>query len=74
MLRRIHPIAGTISFLTILAFWISTVGSELFGSADMITAVKEAIPWGFLILVPELAITGGSGFRIAGASSEPRIL
>ncbi len=74
MLKRIHPIAGVISFLTILTFWTSTVLSELFGSADMVAAVKETIPWGFLILVPALGITGVSGFRIAGASLEPRIL
>ncbi len=24
--------------------------------------VKTAIPWGFLLLVPTLAVTGGSGF------------
>jgi hypothetical protein len=74
MLERIHPVAGTIGFLTILAFWISTVASELSGSMDMIAAVKQTIPWGFLILVPALAITGASGFRMAGNSPEPRIV
>lgn len=73
MLKRVHPIAGAIGFLTILTFWISTVASELFGSVDTITAVKQAIPWGFLILVPALALTGASGFRMAGNSSAPRI-
>jgi len=73
MLKRLHPIAGTIGLLTILAFWLSTVGSELFGSRETIAAVKQAIPWGFLIPVPALALTGASGFRLAGASSEPRI-
>jgi hypothetical protein len=74
MLKRFHPIAGIIGFLTILTFWTSTVASELFGSREMIAAVKQAIPWGFLILVPALAITGASGFRMAGMSSEPRIV
>lgn len=73
MLNRIHPIAGLIGFLMILTFWCSTVGVELFGSTDMITAVKRAIPWGFLILVPALAITGASGFRMAGTSPDPLI-
>jgi hypothetical protein len=50
MLKRIHPIAGIIAFLTILTFWTSTVVSELFGSVETITFVKQAIPWGFLIL------------------------
>jgi hypothetical protein len=74
MLRRIHPIAGILGLLVILTFWTSTVGSELFGSPEAIAVVKRAIPWGFLILVPALAIAGASGFRMAGASSEPRIL
>ena len=74
MLKRIHQFAGIIGFLTILTFWTSTVASELFGSVEMIAAVKQAIPWGFLILVPALAITGASGFRMAGTSSEPRIV
>ncbi len=73
MLKRLHPIAGAIGLLTILTFWLSTVGSELFGSREMIAAVKQAIPWGFLILVPALVLTGASGFRLAGQSSEPRI-
>ncbi len=73
MARRIHPIAGTIGFLTILVFWISTVVSELFGSPETVAAVKQAIPWGFLWLVPALALAGATGFRMAGASSDARI-
>lgn len=73
MLRRIHPIAGVIGFLTILTFWSSTVFSELSGSLHTIISVKLAIPWGFLVLVPALAATGASGFQIAGASTNPRI-
>jgi hypothetical protein len=49
MLKRLHPIAGMIAFLTILTFWLSTAISELFGSAETIATVKLAIPWGFLI-------------------------
>jgi hypothetical protein len=74
MLKRIHPIAGIIGFLTILTFWIATVVSELSGSADAISAVKQAIPWGLLILAPALIVTGASGFRMASASSNSRIL
>jgi len=74
MLKRIHPVAGIIGFLTILTFWTSTVLSELSGSVQAISAVKQAIPWGFLILVPALIIAGASGFRMAGASPDGRIL
>jgi hypothetical protein len=51
MLTKLHPIAGVIGFVTILTFWLSTVTSELFGSTAAIAAVKETIPWGFLVLV-----------------------
>jgi hypothetical protein len=61
MLTKLHPIAGVIGFVTILTFWLSTVTSELFGSTAAIAAVKETIPWGFLVLVPALAIAGASG-------------
>ena len=74
MLKRIHPVAGVLAFLIILSFWTSTVAVELIGSPAAIAAVKRAIPWGFLILVPSLAVVGTSGFRIAGASSAPFVM
>ncbi len=74
MLKRVHPIAGLIGFLTILAFWTSTIASELLGSVDTISAVKQAIPWGLLLLAPALAITGATGFQMAGAPANPRIV
>lgn len=65
MIRVIHPIAGVIALLTIATFWLSTAFSELFASQAVITAVKTAIPWGFLLLIPALAATGGSGLTLA---------
>jgi len=62
MTRIVHPIAGVLAVLTIASFWLSTALTELFGSPAMVTAVKIAIPWGFLLLIPALAATGGSGF------------
>ena len=61
MPRLIHPIAGVIAMLTIATFWIATVFSELFGSAATVAEVKTAIAWGLLLLVPAVALTGGSG-------------
>jgi hypothetical protein len=74
MRNKLHPIAGAIGFVTILSFWLSTVASELFASAAVVATVKEAIPWGFLVVVPALATAGVSRFRLAGASSDPRIV
>jgi hypothetical protein len=65
MIRTIHPVAGVIAFLTIATFWLSTSLSELFASQPAVIAVKTAIPWGFLVLIPALAAAGGSGFALA---------
>lgn len=61
MLKRIHPIAGFLAILTISTFWLATVISELFASEATVAAIKTAIPWGFLVLVPALVITASSG-------------
>ncbi|WP_274424357.1 hypothetical protein [Chelativorans sp. YIM 93263] len=65
MKKLIHPIAGAVAILTIATFWLSTAFSELSGSHEVVVAVKTAIPWGFLLLIPALAVTGGTGFSLA---------
>lgn len=65
MKKLIHPIAGAIALLTIATFWLSTALSELIGSKEVIVAVKTAVPWGFLLLIPALAATGGTGLSVA---------
>lgn len=65
MKKLIHPIAGVIAILTIATFWLSTAFSELTGSHEAVVAVKTAIPWGFVLLIPALAATGGTGFSLA---------
>lgn len=65
MTRMIHPVAGALAMLTITTFWVSTTLSELFASHAIVTAVKTAIPWGFLLLIPALVAAGGSGFVLA---------
>ena len=65
MLKKIHPIAGIIALLTIATFWLSTVYVELFAAQESVILVKTAIPWGLLLLIPALALTGGSGFKLS---------
>ena len=65
MAKFVHPVAGVLALLTIATFWLSTAFSELFGSQALVTSVKTAIPWGFLLLIPALAAAGGSGFAMA---------
>jgi CDGSH-type Zn-finger protein len=70
MIPRIHAAAGVIGFLTILTFWSSTVASELFGSHETVAAVKQAILWGMLVLVPAMAAVGGTGFKLLGSRTD----
>lgn len=65
----VHGLAGTAAFLTILTFWTTTVGSELFADLATVAAVKQAIAWALLLLVPMLAVTGLSGLRLAGGAA-----
>lgn len=65
-LKIVHPAAGIVAMLTIAAFWLMTAVSELFGSAATVIAVKTAIPWALLLLIPALIATGGSGFVLSG--------
>ncbi len=65
MLRIVHPVAGAVAMLSIATFWLSTAFGEVFASHATVATVKSLIPWGFLILVPALAVLGGSGFVLA---------
>jgi hypothetical protein len=65
MLKILHPVVGTVAILTIATFWLSTALTELFASEAIVAAVKTAIPWGVLLLIPALAVAGGSGFALA---------
>ncbi|MDP5208296.1 CDGSH iron-sulfur domain-containing protein [Microbulbifer sp. 2205BS26-8] len=48
----------------IATFWTSTVVSELIGHQAAITAVKNGIVWGMLVLIPSMVIAGGSGMSL----------
>jgi len=63
--KVVHPVAGVLAILTIATFWLSTALTELFASKAVVAVVKTAIPWGFLVLVPALAVAGGSGLALA---------
>lgn len=70
MAKIVHPVAGALALLTIAIFWLSTAISEMFASEAAVIAVKTAIPWGFLVLIPALAVAGGLGFKLSkGARS-----
>ena len=74
LIRRLHPVAGGLGFAIILLFWTSTVAVELWGGRDAIIAWKQTLPWGLLLLIPALATTGATGFRLGGRSPLPLVL
>ncbi|WP_108879470.1 hypothetical protein [Anderseniella sp. Alg231-50] len=61
MKRKLHAAAGLIGFLAIATFWTSTAVSELFGSQEMVIAVKTMILNGMWVLIPAMMIVGASG-------------
>ncbi len=73
-IHRAHAIAGVVGFFTILTFWTSTAWSELFGTHEMIATVKRGILWGMFILIPAMAVVGGSGFKLMGRRKDPLLL
>lgn len=64
MISRFHAAFGVTGFLCILTFWCATAGSEMFGNHETIAMVKRAVLWGMLILVPSVAATGATGFKL----------
>lgn len=70
---RVHALAGVLAVLIITAFWISTAVSELFLGAAAVARVKTGILYGMFLLIPALALAGGSGFALAGQRSSPLV-
>ena len=66
MPKKIHLIAGLLATLTIATFFMGTLAVELFGTPESVATVKALIVMpGLLILVPAIAITGGSGMYLS---------
>lgn len=66
----LHRLAAHIAILCIATFFSATIFVELVGTAESIATVKSLILWpGLFILVPAIALTGGSGFALAKSRS-----
>ncbi|WP_342595081.1 hypothetical protein AAGT95_21470 [Salinicola lusitanus] len=66
----LHRLAATLAILCIATFFSATVLVELFGTAASIATVKSLVVWpGLWVLVPAIALTGGSGFALAKSRS-----
>ena len=65
MKTKIHVLGAFIATLCIATFFTSTIIVELFGSYECIARIKELIVMpGLFILIPAIAVTGGSGFSL----------
>lgn len=73
MIRRIHPVAGALALATIVAFWTGTAAVELLGTAEAVAAVKRAILWGLIVLIPAIAAAGATGFRLGAGDARPPV-
>jgi hypothetical protein len=63
---RAHLIAGLLAPLCIATFFLSTIITELFGSHSAVAQLKSLIvTTGLWIMVPLMAVAGGSGIFIA---------
>lgn len=60
-----HALAGAAAMFIIANFWCATIISELFLDHAAVAAVKHAIVYGLFLLVPAMAVVGGSGFFLA---------
>lgn len=74
MKTRMHAIAGVVGFLTIATFWTSTIVSEAFGTHSQIVMVKNAVLWGMIVLIPAMAMAGGSGMSLGRGRSEADVI
>lgn len=77
-LLRLHAATGALSLVMILAFQAATLSVEAIGSPPAIAAVKQAIAWSLLVLIPALAATGitgrslGRGWRLPVVARKQR--
>jgi hypothetical protein len=65
MKRIVHAVAGTIALLLVAIFFVASLYAELMMDAVLIAQTKRIILYGVCLLVPAMAITGGSGFSLA---------
>lgn len=65
MLSALHRFCAMLSLLLVGSFWTSTVVAELWLEESFIVRVKTVIPYGFILLLPAIAITGATGMVLS---------
>ncbi|NVZ11248.1 hypothetical protein HW932_18520 [Allochromatium humboldtianum] len=74
MKTKVHALAGLLSFLCIASFWSATLVSELFLSYEAVAAVKAGIVYAFVLFIPCMIATGGTGFAMGGQGQHPQLV
>lgn len=69
----VHAMAGSAALAIVSTFWLSTVLSELRGDPATIALVKTAVLYGMGLLIPAMAIAGGSGFLLGRGWRSPSV-
>jgi hypothetical protein len=65
MKKIVHAVAGSLALLLVLSFLTITILSELSMDAGNVLLAKRMILYGICLLVPLMAIAGGSGFSLS---------
>jgi hypothetical protein len=65
MKRMVHAIAGTAAMLLVATFLVSTIYAEVTMDERLIAGTKLLILYGLCLLIPAMAVTGGSAFSLA---------
>lgn len=73
MKAKLHAAAGALALLTISCFWILTVAVELSGYPGAVATIKRSILYGMAVLIPAMAIAGGSGFSLGRDWKSPAV-
>jgi drug/metabolite transporter superfamily protein YnfA len=73
MKRRIHVIAGLLALTLVGTFMIATIVVEIVGDRSAVVAVKTAILFALVALVPSVMIAGLTGRSMAAGRRAPLI-
>ncbi|MAD46300.1 MAG: hypothetical protein CMI02_18065 [Oceanospirillaceae bacterium] len=63
-LTSLHALAGIAALLLIISFFSATLVSEIFASQQQWVTVKQCIFYGIWLLIPLMALTGFSGYKL----------
>lgn len=72
MLTRVHLLAAATAVTTTMSLVLAAISTALL-DANHTVDVRRAVLWGLLVLVPAVLLTAGTGFGLAGASTDPKI-